>query len=87
MTKKEVKNRSTVLIQKKVDVGIAWNGYDNALLLVTRTIDRVMTGEILIKDLVVSKILRQDLYKGGYGSGWSDDPSPMKHEKKPEEVV
>jgi hypothetical protein len=46
-----------------------------------------MTGEILIKDLVVSKILRQDLYKGGYGSGWSDHPSPMKHEKKPEEVV
>jgi DNA polymerase elongation subunit (family B) len=38
-------------------------GYDNALLLVTKTIDKVMTGEILIKDLVVSKILRQDLYK------------------------
>ncbi|MFZ0513134.1 MAG: DNA polymerase domain-containing protein, partial [Candidatus Nitrosopolaris sp.] len=38
-------------------------GYDNALLLVTKTIDKIMTGEILINDLVVSKILRQDLQK------------------------
>jgi DNA polymerase elongation subunit (family B) len=37
--------------------------YENALLLVTRTIDKVMTGEIQIKDLVVSKMLRQDLTK------------------------
>ncbi|MGB7953873.1 MAG: DNA polymerase domain-containing protein [Candidatus Nitrosopolaris sp.] len=36
-------------------------GYENANLLVTKTIDRVMTGEIQIKDLVVSKMLRQDL--------------------------
>ncbi|MGB6674026.1 MAG: hypothetical protein WBE34_16465, partial [Candidatus Nitrosopolaris sp.] len=27
-------------------------GYDNALLLVTKTIDNIMTGEIQIKDLV-----------------------------------
>jgi DNA polymerase elongation subunit (family B) len=38
-------------------------GYENALLLVTKTIDNVMTGEIHIKDLVVSKLLRQDLTK------------------------
>jgi DNA polymerase elongation subunit (family B) len=38
-------------------------GYENALLLVTKTIDKVMTGEIQIKDLVVSKQLRQDLTK------------------------
>jgi DNA polymerase elongation subunit (family B) len=38
-------------------------GYENALLLVTRTIDKVMTGEIQIKDLVVSKMLRQNLTK------------------------
>jgi DNA polymerase elongation subunit (family B) len=37
--------------------------YENALLLVTRTIDKVMTGEIQLKDLVVSKMLRQDLTK------------------------
>ena len=38
-------------------------GYENALLLVTKTIDKVMTGEIQLKDLVVSKMLRQDLIK------------------------
>jgi DNA polymerase elongation subunit (family B) len=38
-------------------------GYDNSLLLVTKTIDKVMTGEIPLKDLVVSKMLRQDLIK------------------------
>jgi DNA polymerase elongation subunit (family B) len=38
-------------------------GYENALLLVTRTIDKVMTGKIQLKDLVVSKMLRQDLTK------------------------
>ena len=32
-------------------------------MLVTRTIDKVMTGEIQLKDLVVSKMLRQDLTK------------------------
>jgi DNA polymerase elongation subunit (family B) len=36
-------------------------GYGNALLLVTRTIDKVMSGEIQIKNLVVSKILGQRL--------------------------
>jgi DNA polymerase elongation subunit (family B) len=38
-------------------------GYENALLLVTRTIDKIMAGELELKDLIVSKILRQDLYK------------------------
>jgi DNA polymerase elongation subunit (family B) len=37
--------------------------YDNALLLVTRTIDKVMTGEIEVQDLVIYKLLRQDLIK------------------------
>ena len=38
-------------------------GFENALLLVTKTIDNVMTGEIPLKDLVVSKMLRQNLTK------------------------
>ncbi len=38
-------------------------GCQNALLLVTRTIDKIMTGEIQHIDLVVSKLLRQDLNK------------------------
>ena len=32
-------------------------GYENALLLVTKTIDEVMAGELELKDLIVSKIL------------------------------
>jgi len=42
---------------------IVSRGYEDALLLVTKTIDKVMTGELELKDLIVSKILRQDLYK------------------------
>ena len=39
------------------------NGYENSLLLVTQTIDRIMTGAIQLQDLVVSKLLGQDLDK------------------------
>ena len=39
-------------------------GYENALLLVTQTIDTIMTGEGLDgKDLVISKLLRQDIQR------------------------
>jgi DNA polymerase elongation subunit (family B) len=38
-------------------------GYENALLLITKTIDKVMTGEIQLQDLVISKFLGQDLDK------------------------
>jgi DNA polymerase elongation subunit (family B) len=38
-------------------------GYDSSLLLVTRIIDKVMSGEIEVQDLVVSKLLRQDINK------------------------
>jgi DNA polymerase elongation subunit (family B) len=43
---------------------ILTKGYENALLLVTQTIDTIMTGEGLNdKDLVISKLLRQDIQK------------------------
>ncbi|HEY6883746.1 MAG TPA: DNA polymerase domain-containing protein, partial [Nitrososphaeraceae archaeon] len=39
-------------------------GYEDALLLVTQTIDKIMTGEdIQQQDLVISKLLRQDIAK------------------------
>jgi DNA polymerase elongation subunit (family B) len=39
-------------------------GYENALLLVTKAIDRIMTAEDIIQqDLVISKLLRQDIEK------------------------
>src|SRR5207249_656845 len=37
--------------------------YENALLMVTKTIDRIMTGEIQLQDLVISKSLGQRLDK------------------------
>ncbi len=51
------------LFDCKDSAEIVSRGYENALLLVTRTIDKVMNGELELKDLIVSKILRQDLYK------------------------
>ena len=35
---------------------------EEALLCVTKTIDKVMTGEIQLKDLVISKQLRMNIY-------------------------
>jgi len=43
---------------------ILTRGYENALLLVTQAIDTIMTGEGLDdKDLIISKLLRQDIQK------------------------
>ena len=39
------------------------NGYQNALLYITHSIDKLMNGEIEITDLVISKILRQNIEK------------------------
>ena len=37
------------------------NGYQNALSYITRSIDKLMNGEIQITDLVISKLLRQNI--------------------------
>ncbi len=43
---------------------VVTRGYDDALLLVTHAIDKIMTGEgILQQDLVISKLLRQNIDK------------------------
>jgi DNA polymerase elongation subunit (family B) len=48
----------------KTSAEVANKGYENALLLVTKTIDRIMTAEdITQQDLVISKLLRQDIKK------------------------
>src|SRR2546428_6117385 len=52
-----------ILFDCKDSAEVLSKGYENALLFVTRIIDIVMTGEIQIKDLVISKMLRQDLNK------------------------
>jgi DNA polymerase family B len=38
-------------------------GYENALLYITQSIDKLMNGEVQITDLVISKILRQNIEK------------------------
>jgi DNA polymerase elongation subunit (family B) len=43
---------------------VVTKGYEDALLLVTNAIDKIMTGEgLLQEDLVISKLLRQDISK------------------------
>jgi DNA polymerase elongation subunit (family B) len=39
------------------------NGYQNALLYITHSIDKLMNGDIQITDLVISKLLRQNIEK------------------------
>jgi len=52
------------LFDCKDSAEVANKGYENALLLVTKAIDRIMTAEdITQQDLVVSKLLRQDIEK------------------------
>ncbi len=38
-------------------------GYGNALLYITQSIDKIMNGEVPITDLVISKLLRQNIEK------------------------
>ena len=37
------------------------NGYESALLYITRNIDKLMNGDVQITDLVISKLLRQNI--------------------------
>jgi DNA polymerase elongation subunit (family B) len=53
-----------MLFDCKDSTEIQTKGYENALLLVTQAIDTIMTGEgIDDKDLIISKLLRQDIQK------------------------
>src|SRR6185437_4951365 len=63
-----IKQFQTELLQTLFDckdsAEVAYKGYENALLLVTKAIDRIMTAEdITQQDLVISKLLRQDIEK------------------------
>jgi enamine deaminase RidA (YjgF/YER057c/UK114 family) len=52
------------LYRTKATAEIQTKGYENALLLVTQAIDTIMTAAGLDnKDLVISKLLRQDIQK------------------------
>jgi len=51
------------LFDRKDSGEVMSKGYENALLLLTKTIDKVVTGDIELRDLVISKSLGQDIDK------------------------
>lgn len=62
-----IKEFQTTLLSKLFNCNsyedVLTNGYQNALLYITQTIDKLMNGEIQITDLVISKLLRQNIEK------------------------
>jgi DNA polymerase elongation subunit (family B) len=53
------------LFNRKDSAEVVSKGYENALLLVTKAIDKIMTGgeDLKQEDLVIPKLLRQDIEK------------------------
>jgi DNA polymerase elongation subunit (family B) len=51
------------LFECKDSTQVVSKGYENALLVITRTIDKIMTGEIQIQDLIVTKKLGHGIDK------------------------
>jgi hypothetical protein len=62
-----IKQFQTTLLSKLFDFASAeevfTNGYENALMYVTQSIDQIMNGEVQLTDLVISKLLRQNIEK------------------------
>ena len=55
---------TTILFDCKNAEEIMDKGYESALLLVTKTVDKIMTGEGFVQDdIVISKLLGQDIVK------------------------
>ena len=61
ISSKQFQTEMFTIFDCKDSLEVLSKGYGDALLLVTRTIDKVMTGEIQIKDFVVSRMLGQHL--------------------------
>ncbi|HZD35035.1 MAG TPA: DNA polymerase domain-containing protein, partial [Nitrososphaeraceae archaeon] len=62
-----IKEFQTTLLSKLFDCNsdeeVLTAGYENALQHITHSIDKLANGEIQVNDLVISKLLRQDLEK------------------------
>jgi DNA polymerase elongation subunit (family B) len=62
-----IKEFQTTLLSKLFDCNTAeeviTTGYGNALSYITKSIDKLMNGEVQITDLVISKLLRQNIEK------------------------
>ena len=62
-----VKEFQRTLLTKLFDCNtfeeVLTTGYGNALLHITQTIDKLMNGEVQVTDLVISRLLRQNIEK------------------------
>ena len=62
-----IKQFQTTLLSKLLSCNnyeeVLTTGYQNALLYITQSIDKLMNGEVQITDLVISKLLRQNIEK------------------------
>jgi DNA polymerase elongation subunit (family B) len=62
-----IKQFQTTLLSKLFDYKsteeVLTTGYENALLYITQGIDKIMNGEVQLTDLVISKLLRQNIEK------------------------
>lgn len=62
-----IKEFQTTLLSKLFDCNtyeeVLTTGYKNALLYITQSISKLMNGEVQITDLVISKLLRQNIEK------------------------
>ena len=62
-----VKESQRTLLTKLFDCNtfeeVLTTGYGNALLHITQTIDKLMNGEVQVTDLVISRLLRQNIEK------------------------
>ena len=62
-----IKEFQTTLLSKLFDCNspeeVLTMDYQNALLYITQSIDKLMNGEVQITDLVISKLLRQNMEK------------------------
>ena len=60
-----IKQFQTTLLSKLLSCNnyeeVLTTGYQNALLYITQSIDKLMNGEVQITDLVISKLLRQNI--------------------------
>jgi hypothetical protein len=62
-----IKQFQTTLLTKLFDCNslteVLTTGYENAFMYITQSIDKIMNGEVQITDLVISKLLRQNIEK------------------------
>src|ERR671918_748922 len=60
---KQTFNENTFYVLPKSQLEVLTVGYEKALLYITQSVDKLMNGEVQVTDLVISKLLRQNIEK------------------------